>query len=195
MTAAATTRPMTDFDGTSPDPADLAALRAREPVAVAAFIRRHEPAVRRLAARITAWSDDVPDLVQDVLTAAIVALPAFRGESGIETWLLRIAINRCRRHIRRRRLIRLFHAARAQLPAPASPHPVDQAETNAAVRRAVASLPQKYREVIVLRYLEERTTKQTADILGERVNTVDVRLHRARAMLESALRPLVTEKE
>lgn len=195
MTAAATTRPMTDLDGTPPDPADLAALRAREPAAVAAFIRRHEPAVRRLVARITGWSDDGPDLVQDVLTTAIVALPGFRGESGIETWLMRIAINRCRRRIRRRRLQRLFQSARARAsPAPAI-DPIDQAETNAAVRRAVASLPQKYREVIVLRYLEERTTKQTAEILDVRVNTVDVRLHRARAMLESALKSLVTEEE
>lgn len=172
---------------------DLTALRARDPDAVASLIQNHESAIRRLVARMLAWSSDAPDVVQDVFATAIVALPGFRGESGLETWLMRIAINRCRRHIRRRRVIELFR--RSAVPKAASPgaDPIDRAETNAAVRRAVAALPAKYREVVVLRYLEERSAKETAEILNERANTLDVRLHRARGMLEAALGHLWNE--
>lgn len=191
MTTATTVRPMNDRDELSSVPQDLSALRARNPDAVAGFVRDHEAAVRRFVARIMAWSDDVPDLVQDVFATAIVALPRFRGESSIETWLTRIAINRCRRHIRRRRLFGRFLAGKAR-PASDTPADVlDRSETDVAVRNAVAALPARYREVIVLRYLEERSTQQTADILNERPNTIDVRLHRARRLLETSLHHLV----
>lgn len=184
---------MTDLEEPTPESVDLVALRAREPVAVANLIRGHEPAIRRLVARIMAWSDETPDLVQDVFASAIVALPKFRGDSGLETWLMRIAVNRCRRHIRRRRWIGFLRRTAASTLSPDVADTVDRAETNHAVRQAVAALPAKYREVVALRYLEERSTKETADILEERVNTVDVRLHRARAMLETALAHLVRE--
>ncbi|MCA9257191.1 MAG: sigma-70 family RNA polymerase sigma factor, partial [Phycisphaerales bacterium] len=163
-------------------------LRSRSPDAVARLVRRTEPAVRRLVSRILAWSEDTPDVVQDVFATAIVNLPSFRGGSAVETWLMRIAINRCRRHLRRRRFVEWIRRPRP--PSPAADEPVDRSETNRAVRSAVAALPARYREVVVLRYLEERSTRETAEILDERVNTVEVRLHRARGMLESALEHL-----
>ncbi|MCB9855804.1 MAG: sigma-70 family RNA polymerase sigma factor [Phycisphaerales bacterium] len=194
MTVDATTvRPVSESDDPTPEAVDLASLRARDPAAVARWIRRHEPAIRRLVARVLAWSDDTPDIVQDVFASAIVALPGFRGDSSLETWLMRIAVNRCRRHIRRRQLFGILRRRTAKALSPPADDSMDRAETNRAVRDAVAGLPAKYREVVALRYLEERSARETAEILNERVNTVDVRLHRARAMLETALAHLVRD--
>ncbi len=194
MTAARTTA-WAEYgpEGPMPRSVDFDALRARDPAAVALFVEDYQPAIRRLVARILAWSDDTPDLVQDIFATAIVALPRFRGESEIGTWLTRIAINRCRRHLRRQRIVGLFRRTSPKPDAVTSINVIDRAETNAAVRRAVAALPAKYREVVVLRYLEERSTQETAVLLDLRVNTVDVRLHRARSMLEAALACLMNE--
>jgi len=154
------------------------------------LIREHGTALRRLVGRLTAWSPDAADLTQDVLAAALVALPKFRGECAMETWLTRIAIHRCRRWQRRRQLAMLWRrAAGATKPSTANSasDEVMRDEATEAVRAAVASLPPRYREVVVLRYLEERSAKETATALSVRVNTVDVRLHRARALLAAAL--------
>jgi len=117
-TAATPARLMTDIDASAHVPADINRLRAGDSAAVAAFVRNHEPAMRRLVGRITVWSDETDDIVQDVFATALVALPKFRGECEIETWLTRIAINRCRRHLRRKRLARAFFGRRSQREAP-----------------------------------------------------------------------------
>ena len=64
-------------------------------------------------------------------------------------------------------------------------------ETFAAVRRAVRALPARYREVVVLRYLEEQSIDEVSRALGASKNAVEVRLHRARARLKDALADLV----
>jgi RNA polymerase sigma-70 factor (ECF subfamily) len=68
------------------------------------------------------------------------------------------------------------------------------AETSAAVRRAVQSLPQKDREVIVLRYFENLSAPEIAALTGASRSAVEVRLHRARARLADLLGPLADEE-
>jgi len=63
-------------------------------------------------------------------------------------------------------------------------------ETVLQVRRAIQALPAKYREVIVLRYLEEMEPPRIAEVLGVSNSALNVRLHRARAQLEHRLRDL-----
>lgn len=154
------------------------------------LVSEHGARIRRLVERLTAWSPDAADLTQDVFAAALLALPNFRGECTMATWLTQIAIHRCRRWHRRQRLARWWRNAAASSPhaqATSDASALERQETNAAVRRAVASLPAKYREVVVMRFLEEKSSKETAMMLRLRVNTVDVRLHRAKALLADAL--------
>jgi RNA polymerase sigma factor (sigma-70 family) len=152
-------------------------------------VREHERAVARLAYRLLGWRDRqaVEDVVQEVFLVALRRLRAFRGQSSIGTWLMGITINACRAH-RRRTMLRLKWLRQAR-PAPDAA-PADD-ETAARVRDAVAQLPPRDREVMVLFYLEELPVVQIADLLGVKRNAVEVRLHRARRRLKTQLADLI----
>jgi RNA polymerase sigma-70 factor (ECF subfamily) len=182
-----------------------------ETAAAREVIERYQPRVGRLVRRLLAWPDDVVDVVQDVFVSALAARGKFRGEARLETWLVRIAINTCRAHNRRRWVrAKLFAAWSGRQQAENASSNVQSGEppTGTAVppdrtaideeharlvRQAVANLPQTYREVVVLYYLEEMTAAEVAESLGIRTNTVEVRLSRARKQLGSALAHLAGE--
>jgi RNA polymerase sigma-70 factor, ECF subfamily len=174
-------------------------------------IERFQPRVTRLVRRLLAWPDDVADVVQDVFVSALTARAKFRGDARLETWLVRITINTCRAHNRRRWVrSKLFaawsgrqHAESVSSNVPSGESPTGTAvqpdrtaideEHARLVRQAVAGLPQKCREVVVLYYLEEMTAAEVAQSLGIRTNTVEVRLTRARKQLGEALGHLKEE--
>ena len=178
---------------TTLDDAVLAARFARgDPAAFPALVARHQEQVTRLAYRLLGWNADIEDVVQDVFVAVLQSLAKFRGESRFATWLYRIAVNQCRRH--QRRWLPRWHTA----PPAASDHRSPDTrlaadETHARVRRVVAALPARDREVIVLRYLEGLEIDEMSAILGRGPNTVEVRLARARARLRADLKDLVDD--
>lgn len=160
------------------------------------IIAEHEPRVRRLAQRLTGWSDDADDLVQDVFVAVLEHLPRFRGESSVATWVTAITLNRCRAWRRRKMLRRLFRSRAHASAMPEMPSAVDRlhdAERHERVRQAVRDLPPRDRELIVLRHLEQMELDDIAAVVGASRGAVEVRLHRARAKLKQALRDLVDE--
>lgn len=155
----------------------------------------HQARITRLCGRILGWETDVDDVVQDTFYRAIRAKASFRGGSNPLTWLSRIAINACRSHMRRRALRRgvlsLFGGAAPESLQPEVRDDPDSlavaAQRAKAVRHAVATLPGKYREVVVLRYLEGYSVADVAEVVGIQRNTVEVRLGRARRMLADRL--------
>lgn len=160
-------------------------------------VEQQQANVARLARRLLGWSAnaaDIDDVVQDVFVAVLKHLDHFRGESSVATWVTRITINACRAH-RRRRLMRLGFLRRWMPQAPKSPEPGpsrdERDETNQRVRQAVGGLPSKYREVIVLRYLQEMDVDGMARVLGASRSAIEVRLHRARMMLKDELKTLM----
>ena len=96
---------------------DEAALVARavsgDRQAVGQLVAAHQQRIARLVQRLLAWPDDVDDVVQDVFVHALRSLARFDGHSSLATWLVRIAINRCRSH-QRRRWLRLGFSAAAE---------------------------------------------------------------------------------
>jgi RNA polymerase sigma-70 factor, ECF subfamily len=157
------------------------------------LVADHQPRVARLAQRLLGWkSDDVDDVVQEVFVSAWKALPQFRGDSSISTWLFRLTLNECRRQ-RRRRIMRLGFLKRfaTHRPQIQESDPLDQDERLAIVRQAIARLPLKYRQIIVLRYLEELDVPEMMRVLNLSRSAIDVRLHRAREMLAHSLGKLV----
>lgn len=168
----------------------------------ARLITAHQERVTRLVTRLLGWRSDIDDVVQDVFVSAIEALPRFRGDADLSTWLFRIAVNRCRGE--RRRWLRLrfwtggdLVAVQHRQDAGPSDRPRDAAavlvasETGAAVRAAVQALPSRDREVIVLRYLEGLSIAAIAEIVGARLNAVEARLSRARRKLAGPLKELL----
>lgn len=159
-------------------------------------VRRHQPQVARLAHRLLGWRDRdaVEDVVQEVFLIAWRRMKSFRGDSSLGTWLIGITINQCRAQ-RRRSLLRLKWLREAfatgNSSQPIADGPAAGEETSQQVRDAVARLPPRDREVIVLFYLEALSVAQIAQLLGVKNNAIEVRLHRARTRLKTQLAGLI----
>ena len=152
------------------------------------IVERYSAEVAALANRLLGWPGDVEDVTQDIFLAAFLGLKKFRRDCRLKTWLFTITINKCRSS-RHRRLLHL-----QPLPqSPASTRSPMNAEDFDRVRRAVAELPAKYREPVVLRYLQELGTDEISRILGISKSTLHVRLSRARKRLESDLAKVVEQ--
>jgi RNA polymerase sigma factor (sigma-70 family) len=164
---------------------------AGDPSAFDRLVGAHQDRVARLAYRLLGWSDDVEDVVQEVFLAAMKNLRTFRGQCRLSTWLTTITVNKCRSHRRRMFLHGAMLRRLLEGPAPASgasaPNGPQEAERLAAVRQAVRQLPAKYREVVVLRYLEEMPVAEVGRALGVSEGAVSTRLNRARALLKDRL--------
>jgi RNA polymerase sigma-70 factor (ECF subfamily) len=169
---------------------------AGERAALDQIVAAHQLPVTQLAYRLLGWSPDVEDVVQEVFVTVIQHLPRFRGQSTLGTWITRLTINQCRRQRRRQILRRMLFRKTAQHEPPAEPSAAAQAvsgEQARQVRQAVRELPWRYREVVVLRYLEGMEIEQLAQVLGQRRNAVEVRLHRARERLREMLKGKIEE--
>ena len=159
------------------------------------IVAEHEAEIAALANRLLAWPHDVDDIVQEVFISAFKALSTFRGQCRLRTWLFTITVNKCRSHRRRARRNEVFVAEEPL--AGAHEDAVTKAmtaETFARVQRVVRTLPPKYREVVVLRYLEGFDTAEICELLKINTNAVQVRLNRARKQLRDSLADLIQEE-
>lgn len=179
------------------DRADLAdRLRRGAPGVFELLVSLYQRRVVRLAYRLMGWNADVDDVVQDVFLRALRNARGYRGEGSLWTWLTRITINCCRAHQRRRMILEKFRRALSRRRAAASPPSDCQAISNERarqVRTAVAALPSRDREVVVLFYLEQRPIAEIAALLNTSANAIEVRLHRARSKLRVALKPIIAD--
>ncbi len=161
------------------------------------IVEEYSGRVAMLANRLLGWSGDVEDIVQDVFLSVFVGRKKFRLKSSLKTWLFTITINKCRTYRYRRTLrLRFFSTAWRKISsqlAPAADRTIMDAEKFNCVRRAVMALPVKYREVVVLRYLQELSTSEICKILGISESNLHTRLSRAREKLKEDLAELIVE--
>lgn len=156
------------------------------------FVQTHEQYVMRLAWRLLGYQDmDVDDVVQDVFVAAWKKMEQYRGDGQVKNWLGRITVNRCRDVLRKRmfinKLYRLWPWREGKEPdTEAGRHDVRD-ERLVDLHRAVGTLPQRMREVIVLHYLEGMAVAKMAVVLRITENAVQVRLSRARQVLRERM--------
>lgn len=155
------------------------------------IVEQHSVEVAALANRLLGWPGDVEDVTQDIFLAAFLGLKKFRCDCKLKTWLFTITINKCRSY-RYQRLRRLGHAHGEASPAfaAAKPQSLMGEEDFNRVRRAVAALPAKYREAVVLAYLQGLEADEISRILGISKNALHVRLSRARDRLRNDLAEL-----
>jgi RNA polymerase sigma-70 factor (ECF subfamily) len=162
------------------------------------IVEQYSSDIAALANRLLGWSGEVEDVTQDIFLAAFLGLKKFRCESSIKTWLFTITVNKCRsyrykRMLQRRRIKQAADIAVSTSAGTTNGKPMET-ETFERIRRAVEALPAKYREPVVLRYLQELPTDQISRILGISKNALQVRLNRARARLRENLAELMKEK-
>ncbi len=165
--------------------------------AYAVLVERYSDYVFTIAARILGDDEDAYDAAQEAFVRAYRAIGRFRGDAKFSSWLYRIATNRALTHLKRRRkrapavdIDAGPHIESAIDVEPTRTRPdqlVIDAEFRTQVRAAVAKLPDQYRTVITLFYLEQKSYKEVADVLGLPMGTLKTHLHRARAMLRNII--------
>lgn len=165
------------------------------------LIRPYERSVYVMALSYMKNEADAEDVAQEAFVRAFCRLSSFRGESKFSTWLISITINEARTRLRRQALVRMEPLD--QLPdedkgiSPAllrdwreiPSEAVERDEVRVLIQRAVEQLPEIYRQVFLLRDVEELTINETAEALNISIPSVKVRLHRARMMLQKQLAP------
>jgi len=165
------------------------------------LIRPYERSVYVMALSYMKNEADAEDVVQEAFIRAFRKLSSFRAESKFSTWLISITINEARTRLRRQALVRMEPLD--QLPdqdksvSPAllrdwreiPSEAVEREEVRNLIQRVVEQLPNIYRQVFLLRDVEELTTSETAETLNISIPSVKVRLHRARMMLQKQLAP------
>jgi RNA polymerase sigma-70 factor (ECF subfamily) len=149
--------------------------------------------VFRLAWSLLGDESAAEDAAQEIFLKIWKALPDFRGESSVSTWIYAIARNTCltrRRIAADRRTYSLDEANAAEIPSPDPP-----AASDTDLRAAIGRLPAKYARVLVLFYLEDRSYQQVALALGLPMGTVKTFLHRAKKELALLLAAQNMRKE
>jgi RNA polymerase sigma-70 factor, ECF subfamily len=188
----------------SADDSELVArLHRGDPAAYELLVRQHGGRMLATARRYFACEQDADDAVQDAFLSAFKSIQTFKGDSQLGTWLHRILINSClmRRRASDRRpacsiesLLPTFdrtghHTRPVGAPVGCPSQHAITAETRNQVRRAIDSLPEDYRTILILRDIEQLNTETTAEILGVSTAIVKTRLHRARQALRTLLEP------
>jgi len=144
---------------------------------------------------------DAEDAAQEAFVRAFRKLSSFRAESKFSTWLMSITINEARTRLRNQARVWMYPLDQLadedkgispgllrdwrEIPSEA----LEREEVRNLIRRAVEQLPDIYREVFLLRDVEELTVSETAETLNISITSVKVRLHRARLMLQKQLAP------
>lgn len=169
--------------------------QARDPSAFRAIMERNNQRLYRVARSILRNDAEAEDAVQDAYISAFTHLDTFRGESGLTTWLTRIAVNEALGRLRRERpTVEVPERSEAEIiPFPQVATSDDPERTMAQreilrlVEQATDNLPEIFRVVFVARVIEEMSVEETAEILGLQPETVKTRLHRARRLVREQL--------
>lgn len=175
----------------------LRLMLAGDEEALAQLYRRRQAGVYRFALQMSGSKPIAEDVTQEVFLFLMREGQVFDPERGsVGAFLLGVARNYVLRRLRVEHLLAPLaddqDEEQSAFQATADLCPLEdltRAETIENVRRAVLTLPPKYREVVVLCELQEVSYVETAEILGCAIGTVRSRLHRARALLVSKLRP------
>lgn len=171
------------------DRALTAAARAGDTQAFDTIVERHRRAVYQVCYRFVNNHEDASDLTQETFVRAWKGLAAFKGEAALATWLYRIAVNVSLNCVkgRRRDAEPIEDHQLIDVNAAVPGDELVRQQRAAAVREAIASLPEKQRATLILRTYQELPHQQIADILGSSVGAVKANYFHALANLKKIL--------
>jgi RNA polymerase sigma-70 factor, ECF subfamily len=164
--------------------------RAREGdhEAFATVVRVYEGRLRGLAFRVLGDSERMDDALQEAYVRAFRALPRFRGDAQVGTWLYRVTYNACLDELARTRKVSHLPLDELAGRASADPEPDDRLGVRGELAAAFGALSDDERKVVFLVDAEGYNYAAAAERLGIPVGTVASRLNRARSALRAALR-------
>ena len=167
------------------DQITLARARRGDEAAFAALVRHYDTGLRRLAYRLLGDRARMDDALQEAYISAYRALPRFRGDSSLGTWLYRIAYNACLDELKRTRDIVDLESVRGR--AQSGDDPIEALLLRQTVAAALAQLPPEDRAAVLLVDADGFDYRSAAEVLGSPEGTVASRLNRARAALRQTL--------
>jgi RNA polymerase sigma-70 factor (ECF subfamily) len=177
----------------------IAGILAGETELYHRLIQPYELSVYRMALSFVKNEAEAEDVAQEAFLKGFRDLATFRGASKFSTWLISIALNEARTRLRRQGAVRMESLDEQdggklspallrdwrEIPSDA----LERREVRALLQEAIGRLSPIYREVFVLRDIEEFSIEETAGMLAISASAVKVRLHRARIMLQRDLAP------
>jgi len=185
-------------------------LRARDERAFNELVKKYERRVFGLLLRLIGRRDEAEDLAQEVFVQVFKAVGGFRGESKLSTWIFRIAVNLSKnrtKYLARRKAdsqdhfdgvadeVPLHRAKDSSLAIIARPDEIYSGmQLEAIVERSIGELEPEFREVLILRDVEDMSYEEIAEITGLADGTVKSRIHRARLQLKQAVEIAIGEK-
>jgi RNA polymerase sigma-70 factor (ECF subfamily) len=183
------------------DAALVERVRGGDVAAFEPLVEKYRQRVYRLAYNVLRNQEDAWDVAQEAFIKAYRAMPSFRGQSQFYTWLFRIVMNVAQDKLRQRGAAgRAFGTERVTeeewertMPDPGEDPDAAaaRAEQRARITRALETLPEHHRAIIMLSDLEGLSYREIADALNIPMGTVMSRLHHARKRLKAALGPLL----
>ncbi len=193
-------------DSSTLDPDVLRAQRG-DLDAFEAVYRAHYPRVYAIALRMLRDGREAEEQSMEVFTRVWESLASFRGDSAFSTWLHRLTVNHVLNYLRTERRRRARVMAAADLGSNQDPDgeqfeldssPADMGaylqevsrampDTRIDLERAIAALPPRTREALILHHIEGYKYREVAELMGTQIGTVKAQIHRAYAMLREAL--------
>ena len=165
-------------------------LLAGDPDAFDRFVARFRPRIFQYSWLMCGDREDAEEVAQETLLRVFESFDQLREPDRVRAWVFRIAKNACL--MKRRKSI---YAPTSEVPLddihpdhePRPDRQVLQGEMSAALQHSIASLPEIYRAVVILRDMEELSTEETAQLLDVPTDVVKTRLHRARVALRQKM--------
>jgi RNA polymerase sigma-70 factor (ECF subfamily) len=170
----------------------VAQVRGGRRDAFTALMRRHQQRIYWFARRMVGNHADADDVTQEAFVKAYLSLGDFRGDASFFTWLYRIALNLSLNALRKRQLLTYVRDSEILvrlLPADDDPQKdLEGREVASALRRAVERLPEKQRAVFVLRYYDEMSYDEIAEVTKTSVGGLKANYFHALRKVREAMR-------
>ncbi len=158
------------------------------------LILKHKENVRNLIYLTLGNTDYIDDIMQEVFIKVYNNLSSFRFESKFSTWLYKITVNKCKDHLKKKYVRKVF------VPLDEQPHlraknnrSFENPDLAGLLRKAIEKLPPKLKEPLILRDIEELSYKEISEKMGIEIGAVKSRIFRARATLRALLEPYVKD--
>ncbi|HNQ45930.1 MAG TPA: sigma-70 family RNA polymerase sigma factor [Syntrophorhabdus sp.] len=170
------------------------------------LVERYQKKMLNMAYRMTGDYEEACEITQEAFLSAFKAIRKFRGEASFATWLTRITLNQARNQLKKTRYISHHEGVPIDAPvdtkanqvydSPASQEEtaleqLERKELQSEVQKCIDTLPDEFREVLVLRDIQEFSYDEIRDILGVPEGTIKSRLFRAREAMKNCLKRVV----
>jgi len=163
-----------------------------EKEAFAPLVDAYQRRVFSIVFHLVRRRNDVEDIVQEIFMKAFVAIESYNSQSSFGTWLNRVAVNHCYDYLRRQRSSRVTYfwemseegqreiESHSRSPEEGGLNSEDKLALGDLVTKLLARAPAEDRIILSLKEIEDKTVDEISEILGLKLSTVKVRLHRAR---------------